>query len=203
MARFPVIRSALRPLARCDRGVSAIEFAVAAPLLFLFVIGMFEVALMTFVSVSAEAGLREAARFGLTGQMASDETAREQKILEIFDNRTLGMIDLSRATITLKSYESFNDVGQPEPFTDTEPLNGVYDEGEIFIDLNDNGRWDEDRGIDGVGKAGDVVLYRVDYEWSLLTPIVAQLLGKGGRLPMSASVVVRNEPWEFARSAAN
>lgn len=197
MDRLPRLRHGLSSLRRCDRGISALEFAFAAPLLFLLVIGMFEVAVAMFVKVSAEAGLQDASRFGLTGQLADDEAARRQAILEILDERTLGMIDLSQATITFKSYDSFNDVGQPEPFTDAGSLNGTYDVGEVFVDLNDNGQWDADRGVDGVGNAGDVVLYRINYDWALMTPILTQILGENGHLPMSASIIVRNEPWKF------
>jgi Flp pilus assembly protein TadG len=189
------IRRDLRSLRACRRGISALEFALAAPLLFLIVFGMFELALITFVLTSAEGGLREASRYGITGQQADNEAERRQQILDILGERTLGMIDMSRAEVTLRSYPSFNDVGQPEPFEDLAPLNQTYDSNEPFTDLNGNGQWDEDRGTDGVGNAGDVVLYRIDYEWDLLMPFVARILGTDGYLPMSASIVVRNECW--------
>ena len=39
------------------------------------------------------------------------------------------------------------------------------------------------------------VVYRVNYDWPLLTPFLADILGEGGNIPLSASIVVRNEPF--------
>ena len=90
-------------------------------------------------------------------------------------------------------------MGQPEPFVDTaapSPLhNGKYDLGENYTDVNGNGKWDADRGIAGVGNSGEVVRYKVDYEWHLMTPLLSDMLGDNGVFHMSASVVVRNEPY--------
>jgi hypothetical protein len=53
----------------------------------------------------------------------------------------------------------------------------------------------------GVGGAGNIVVYTVNYNWKILTPIIGQWLGKpdpqnAGRymIPMGASIVVKNEP---------
>ena len=45
------------------------------------------------------------------------------------------------------------------------------------------------------GEGGDVVLYRVDYEWPLLVGLLAPVFGNDGKVPLSASVAVRNEPY--------
>jgi len=180
----------------CRRGTPIIEFALAAPVFFLVMIGMFEVAMMTFTNVNVEGALREAARWGITGRTPESGT-RQDEIIAMIDEHTFGLIDMSEATITLKVYASFNDIGQPEPFVDSiEPLNGRYDPGESFTDLNGNAQWDADRGVAGVGNAGEVVLYRIVYKWHLLTPLIADLIGdQDGAITMSASVAVRNEPW--------
>ena len=179
---------------RCTTASAAVEFALTAPILFLLIVGMFEIAMVMFISVTVEGGLREAARFGITGAAPVGLT-RQQQILNILDVHTLGLIDIASSTITLKAYDSFADIGQPEPFNDISPANGAYDLGEAFTDLNGNSQWDADRGVDGVGNAGEVVLYKIDYDWLLFTPIIAQLLTGGGALHMNASVAVRNEPF--------
>ncbi|WP_119458480.1 TadE/TadG family type IV pilus assembly protein [Rhodospirillaceae bacterium SYSU D60014] len=195
MEAFDRIRRDLRSCWTCSRGISVLQFALAAPILFLLVFGVIEVALIMFISSAAESALKEAFRFGITGQQVNGEVGRQQRILDILGDYTFGMIDRSQVVITRNSYSSFSDVGQPEPFTDIEPLNGVYDPGEPFDDLNGSGRWEEDRGIEGIGNVGDAVLYRIDYEWELFTPVVSLVLGSNGRLPMSASIVLRNECW--------
>ena len=49
-------------------------------------------------------------------------------------------------------YESFADIGKPEPFTDQDG-NGAYNAGEPFVDVNGNGQWDADMGEAGLGGA--------------------------------------------------
>lgn len=182
-------------LARCREGATALEFAFALPIILLLIIGMFEVAIIMFVNTSVEGGLREAARYGITGQ-APDGVSRQQAIVDTIERYTFGFLDMDQAKITFKAYESFNDVGQPEPWTDANG-NGVYDDGETYEDINGNGTWDEDRGIDGVGASGEVVLYEIDYSWGLMTPYLANLLGDNGTMNMSASIAVRNEPYDL------
>lgn len=188
----------LRRFARAQSGAAAIEFALALPPLILLIIGMFEVAVTMFVSTSVENGLREASRYGITGDTPAG-ISRQDQILAIIKANTFGMLDPDTTSITFMKYASFQDVGQPEPFVDTpapSPLhNGKYDAGENFTDLNGNGKWDDDRGIAGVGASGDVVRYKVDYQWQLMTPLLSDMLGDNGVFHMSASVVVRNEPY--------
>jgi Flp pilus assembly pilin Flp len=192
------IRSALRRFSSAETGAAAIEFALALPPLIMLIIGMFEVAVVMFMSTSVENGLREASRYGITGDEPTGMT-REEQILKIIEDNSFGMLDPATTHITFMTYDSFQDVGQPEPFTDTPAPspkhNGKYDPGEGFEDLNGNGKWDEDRGIVGVGNSGEVVRYKVTYEWHLMTPLLSDMLGKNGVFHMSASVVVRNEPY--------
>ena len=186
---------ALRRLARCRDGATALEFAFALPVVLLLLLGMFEVSMIMFVNTSVEGGLREAARYGITGQTPETGT-REEAILGVLDRYTFGFVDLDAADITFTTYDSFTDVEQPEPWTDEAPLNGVYDEGEAYDDLNGDGEWSEDRGTAGIGASGEVVLYKIAYDWELMTPYLAPLFGDDGVLRMTASIAVRNEPYD-------
>lgn len=185
----------LRRLAASCDGATALEFAFAFPVLIMLVVGMIEVAMIMFVSVSVEGGLREAARYGITGQEPATGT-REEQILAIIERHTYGLVTVGAENVAMKSYDSFDDVGQPEPWTDIN-VDGEYTVGEPYDDLNCNLQWDADRGTAGVGEAEDVVLYTVDYDWGLMTPVVGHLVGDGGTLHMSASIVVRNEPYAY------
>jgi hypothetical protein len=90
-------------------------------------------------------------------------------------------------------YENFGDVGQPEPFTD-ENANEAYDAGEPFNDINGNGTWDEDMGAAGLGGPGDVVVYRMSYDWSIIIPLFRPFFGDA--ITLQANIAVRNEPFE-------
>ena len=184
----------LRRLAACRDGATLVEFAFTLPIVLMLFLGMFEVAMVMFVSTSVEGGLREAARFGITGQITDPED-REQAIIDMIETYTFGFVDVDAADITFMTYDSFGNVGEPEPWED-EDDDGVKDTGE-YEDVNGNGKWDADQGTAGLGDAGAVVRYRIEYDWTLMTPYMAAVLGDNGVFHMSASITVRNEPYSF------
>ncbi len=192
-------RTCLQRLDRlcADRsGGAAIEFAFIAMPLIVLVIGIIEVAMILFVNVLLEGGVRDAARFGITGYSPVG-TDRAAVIRDIIRRRSVGMIDMSKVRIETLVYQNFSDIGKPEPFTDQPPFNGTYDVGEPFVDVNGNSKWDADMGAAGVGGPGAVVVYRVSYDWPLLTGLLAPLLGDNGYVSLQASVAVRNEPFQL------
>src|SRR6185369_9432200 len=132
---------------RDERAATAVEFAFVAPVMLLFVIGIVEVAMVLFTQALLEGGVREAARYGITGYAIAGQS-REQMMRNIIGKYTVGMIDMTKIKITSLTYKSFTNVGQPEPFTDTNH-NGTRDAGESYTDVNGNGKWDKDMGKDG------------------------------------------------------
>jgi len=206
----------LRRFRRCRKGTAAIEFALLLPVLMMFTFGILEISLCMASNVTLEGGLKQASRYGITSQdpgtldpatLAQVPTAfrssdtRTQEIMAILNQHTLDLIDLNSATISTQVFDSFSAAKNGEPYTDTN-LNGQYDAGESFSDTNCNGVRDGPGASGaGVGAAGNIVVYTVNYNWEIMTPIVGKFLGRPdpqhtGRymIPMSASVVVKNEP---------
>ncbi len=180
-------------LGRCRRGVAAIEFGLAAPVVFLAIAGLMDLSAVMFVQSLMEGALREASRYGITGYVP-DGTTREAEIRRIIADNTLGLIDMDRLRIETLVYPGFDDVGQPEPFLDANH-NGVRDPGESYTDINGNGQWDADMGTAGLGGPGAVVEYKISYDWHVLTPLTVSFMGDNGVMPLSASMSVRNEPY--------
>ena len=92
---------------------------------------------------------------------------------------------MDRTTIRTLVYSSFDQIGQPEPFTDGNG-NGAHDAGEAFNDVNGNGEWDDDMGAAGLGGPGDIVLYDIEYETGAVTRFFEPIFGRdraprGGR----------------------
>ena len=183
-------RNPLRRLASDRRGDAVVQFAMITPALLLLIVGSFEVAIMLFVSGTMESAVLAASRYGITG-FTEDGVSREQRIREIIEERTLGFVDLDQAEIRTLVYASFENIGQPEPFTD-ENGNGSHDAGEPFNDVNGNGDWDDDMGAAGLGGPGDIVLYDIEYETGAITHLLEPIFG---RVVHRASVAVRNEPF--------
>jgi len=192
-SKVHAMRQTLCRFQHCTGGVAAVEFAFAAPILIMVVIGIMEVSMIFFASTLLEGGLREAARFGITGSEPT-QGSREERIVEIVNGHGVGLITITAEDIDILVYSNFTSIGEPEPYAD-QNTNGEYDIGEPFTDINCNGDWDEDMGGAGAGSGGDVVLYRVDYEWPLLVGLLAPIFGNDGKVPLSASVAVRNEPY--------
>ena len=180
----------LARLCRCRDGAVSLEFALIALPLTLVLVGFFEFAVVLFLGTALEGASLDAARFGATGADGGG-TSREERVREIVERRTLGLLDSEDLIIETLVYDSFADIGEPEPFTDANG-NGVYDEGESFTDVNGNGQWDADMGAAGLGGPGAVVVYDVRYDWPAITPLMAPLLGT---VRLSTSVPVRNEPF--------
>ncbi|MGP1393933.1 MAG: TadE/TadG family type IV pilus assembly protein [Inquilinaceae bacterium] len=203
MARLPhrnplrIVRRRRAGLVPARDGAAAMEFAIGALVLIPVVLAVMEFSMIVFVTALLEAGIRESARFGLTGRDTGGLT-REQQILQIVQDRSMGLVDVSIANMETLVYPSFEAVGQAEPYTDDNG-NEVYDPGEPYVDSNGNGAWDGDMGVPGAGEAREIVLYRVEAVWRPITPVLGALnlvpyMGPEGIL-LAASVVIRNEPY--------
>ena len=174
-----------------DGGQAAVEFAFIAPALLGLLCGIIEFSGILFAQTLLEGGARQASRYGITGASTA-EVSRQDMILQIIDDNAYGIIDTDLIDMETLVYESFADVGQPEPFTD-ENGNGSFDEGEAFDDINGNTAWDEDMGEAGLGGAGDVVVYRLRYDWPIMIPLFRPFFGD--TVTLDANVAVRNEPF--------
>lgn len=187
------IRRTLSSLIRRVDGVSAIEFALIAPTLLLLLFGIIEFSLIMMVQSVMEGATAAASRLGKTGYSANGLT-REQTILQAITTRAGSLIAPASLTIQSKFYKQFDQINDPEPYTDSNH-NGYYDAGEPFTDINGNAVWDADMGTSGYGSAGDVVVYTVSYPWIILTPVMGDIIGTHGVFTITTHAVVKNEPY--------
>lgn len=179
-------------------GSPAIEFALAFPVILGLTMGIIEIGHITFANATLEGAVREASRRGVTG-FIPDNTSREDhvrgRIIEMMEIFSLeGTIE-----IDTKVYDSFADIGKPEPFSDDNG-NGTYDSGECFTDVNQNGVWDTDMGVAGLGGAGAIVVYTANINLRLLLPAFRWMTGsEDGSIRLEASTAVRNEPFNLLK----
>ena len=191
-----------------------IEFAIAFPVFILMMIGVVEIAILMFVQVTVEGGLREASRYGITGQQPTGGISREQEIVNIVKKHAQGLVEIDASDVEMLTYQDFSSIGQPEPYDDADDLDGPAfkpENDDVFTpalhDRNGNNQWDADQGNNsqGAGGSGQVVLYRVTFDWDWLTPLPGMfeaLTQAKSTIPetisMEASIAVRNEPWPTA-----
>lgn len=189
-----------RQIWKKEDGLAAVEFALLAPVMILMITGFLELGYVTFARSTLESATLEAAR----SASATECPANRDEEMRMMIARRMEVItsaDGSGPNIVVKAYGgNFSDVHAPEPFTDEEtkdrPKNKKWDTGESYTDLNGNGKWDDDIGVDGsLGAAGDVVSYTTSYNVASLVPFLSERLNNGRNYyPITASTVIRNEP---------
>ena len=198
----------LRRFARNNDGAAALEFALVLPPLCLILVGMFEMSMLMFAQASMEGALREAARFGMTGSVANPADRKDQ-ILAIIDKDTLNLFDMKDASVSFIVFPSFNDAGKRESYNEhggnPDRYDAGVDDGWVAHGTNDtdnDGVWDDGGGTSGVGTSAQIVQYTVQYDWKVMTPFMAPIFGKNGKVHLKASIVLRNEPWDATTSSS-
>ncbi len=187
-------RPFFRGFRRSEDGNAIVEFALTAPLFLLILMGIFDFSWQIYAKQVLQGAVSQAARNAtLEGnalnQSALDATVRS-KVLNVFKN--------GEVTFVRRAYDSYSEVGDPEAFTDANS-NGRYDSGECFEDVNGNSSWDADRGQIGNGGAEDVVLYTATLQIDRVLP-VWKMLGQSPQSRMTATSVLRNQPYNAATS---
>ena len=190
-----------------ENGATALEYAIVAPVLFFIIMATLEFCLISYASAVLTGATISAARLaktgydntGSTGLCAATGQTRVQFITCVVNSKISGLMNASNLQITSKSYSNFSNIGQPEPYTDLYGL-GYYVSGDPYTDVNGNGQWDSDMGLAGLGGAGDIVVYKVSYPWKIYTPFLQNILGNNGIFTISASSVVKNEPYGTSSS---
>ena len=197
-------RRITRAFLQDSMGATAVELALIAPVLILFLIGVIELSVAMFINTVVEGSLKDASRLGLTGQIQKG-SSNTQALVDMLNEASLGLLDLTTDDVSILVYENFAQVGQGEEYTDldgngewtpgpyTHSDGTVYPDGEPWIEVNGNGVYDADFGVAGMGAQGDIVLYTVTYSWNFLSGQLIPILD--GLIPMRASIVIRNEPF--------
>ncbi len=178
-----------RQLALDERGVTAVEFALLAPVFLLLLLGTFNVGQAFYLEGVFHGAVQDAGRDAGLESGAANLGAIDSLVMK----RVSGIAPEGAIISSRRNYTSFSDVGTPEDFEDANN-NGTYDDNECFTDVNGNGAWDEDRAAAGLGGADDVVVYTADLTYKWLIPMRG-FAGWSDTNTISASTVLRNQPY--------
>ena len=174
-------------LKSCARGIATVEFALVAPVFFLLLMGIFDLAHMTYAKAVLHGAVQTAAR---TSSLETANTADADAQVEAAVHN---VIPSARVESSRTSYFDFADIGRAEPMNDRNN-NGTCEDGETYTDQNRNGQWDADVGQSDNGGANDVVIYTVTVTYTPLFPVPFTTLSDGER-EISASAVKKNQPF--------
>jgi Flp pilus assembly protein TadG len=188
----PMLEGLRRRFGADDSGVTAVEFALIAPVLMLLIMGTVEVGLMTAAQRMLDNATFAGSRTGKTGYIATGKT-QAQTIQAGIQKAVPAILDPSKITLTSIAYPDYSYM-KPEPFVDKNK-NGKWDVGETYTDSNNNGKYDDGTGTNGSGSCGQIVMYTATYSWKLFTPLLSRVIGTAGNVPLKSSITVKNEPY--------
>lgn len=184
-----------RRLRRDARGMAIVEFALTAPLFLLILLGIVDFSWQLYAKQVLQGAVAKAARDATLESNSSNQKVLDDKVRDAVK----AVFNGAEVRFSRKAYDSFDQVGDPEPFKDSNK-NNRYDHPECFEDINGNGSWDADRGRTGNGGADDVVLYTASMDITRVLP-VWKMLGQSQNTTLSATTVLRNQPFNAGNDA--
>jgi len=168
----------VRRLAKDEKGIAAVEFAIVAAPFLALMFAIMETAIVFFASQTLETAVADSSRLIMTGQaqsqnftMAQFKSAVCAKVLGVFDCQNGIKIDV-------KTYDNFSSANTSKP-------------------IDANGNLATNFGY-SPGGPGSIVVVRLMYEW----PIYVSLLGfnlsdlSGSKRLIMATAAFRNEPYQ-------
>lgn len=178
----------LKRIIKKDKGVTAIEFAMIAPIFFFLMFAIMEVMLIFFVNTILEESVAEEARLVRTGQAQSGTSPISQSdFKQAICDKMFGMVDCdTRLFVMVQNFGSTVPSGA---------LATPWDDGVLTIGSSTDEPYE-------TSAAGDFVIVRAYYLWPLITPGLTSALSDYGDSTygsynkiLVATSAFRNEPF--------
>lgn len=190
-----LLRSPLKLLAD-SQGATLVEFALILGPLCVLLLGGLDLGYQSYVRSVLQGSLNDVARSGSmeAPELTCPTGTVEARIRCSIETKVDSIARNATYDIKMKNFFEFSGVGRSEKLVTDHDNNGVYDEGDCWEDLNENGKYDTNAGRVGIGRADDVVFYDVTVTMPRLFP-VGGLLGVPGEYSITAQTAIRNQPY--------
>lgn len=184
-------RTFIKRIAGNKEGATLTEFGFVAPILILMVMGIFDLAHSQYTTALVNGAMQKAGRDLTLESAGANQGDIDQAVIDQISN-----VIPSTATVELEklSHFDFSDIGEAEEFADDNG-DGTCNNNEVYVDANENGQYDTNRGQQGIGGARDAVLYTAVITYPRLFPM-AELAGLPEDVEIRASTVLRNQPFD-------
>lgn len=186
-------RAFLRRLRDDQSGAYVVELAVVAPVFLILSMGALDLGHTLYTKSVLEGAVQKAARDSALED--ATDTAQQTAIDDVLKTSVKQIQPLATVTVTRRTFKDFSTAktSHLEIFTDGNG-NNKCDNGETYVDSNNNNVWDTDSGTDGQGGAKDVTVYTATMTYKRLFP-VSGLIGMNPNVTMSAKAVLANQPY--------
>jgi len=184
-----------RRLAKDRRGATLIEFALVCPVMLLIMMGLGDLLYQAYAQSILNGSIQKAARDSALEGGASNAATIDGQVITLMTpliknltNNCAPSGSTGTWCSTRKSYDTFSD--------------GVRDPGECYTDVNGNGAWDTDPGLNGQGGASAVTVYTMTITYPRLFP-VAGLMKLSPMQTIAATTLLKNQPYAGQTVSAN
>ncbi len=171
-------RRSIKRLARDTQAATAVEFALVSAPFMLLLFGILEMCFIFLAHTALEHGVMEASRRIRTGEFQSGGASAEN-FKTLACSGFLGFLGCGdNVVVDVRVFQDFNSIGAPDPLQDN-----VLDPNEMQFNP---------------GGAGNIVLVRVWYRWTMLTPLIGQYFANLGDnvYAIRVATAFRNEPFD-------
>lgn len=172
-------RRLIRRFARHRRGATAVEFAMIAPLFFGSLFAIMETGTLYLKATAIEAGVEEAKRVTMTGQVAGAGAADLQlaAFKTAFCNQAGWIISCADVKFDVRAFTTFGAAAMPNPINA-----GVFNPGALTFDP---------------GKPCQIVVVRAYYETGSITAMIRNDVANlgNGHVVLAGSAAFKNEPY--------
>jgi Flp pilus assembly protein TadG len=156
-----------------QQGTAAIEFAFAAPVFLLVILGIFELSFMVFVQTVLDGSARDAARLIRTGQVATS-TNPQATFQNLLCTDMAALVGCSNLIFNVQTFSTFSTVSMTPPKDKN---------GKPVTTFN-------------AGNASNDMLVQVLYNRPFMTQMIGKFFGSDNSVFLTSTVIFRNEPYQ-------
>lgn len=188
--------SRLRKLLHDARGAVIMEFGLLIIPLSVVLLGVLDIGFAMYLRSTMQGAVNDVSRMAVVQNPNFTGTGTtEQRIDAAIKARLSGLADEATTwRVDVESFDEFGSVGGPEKLVTDQGEIGVYDEGDCWLDLEENGEWDETPSRTGIGGADDIAIYTATLSMPRILPM-ASLMGLTPNYDIVVRSAVRNQPY--------
>jgi hypothetical protein len=183
-----------------QQGAAAVEFAIVASAFFMLMFGIIEYGMIQFTKVAIESATIQVSRNASIGTITGGCADRVCEVKKLVQQKTQGLVRPESVLVNATVVSVSTTTTPPKPDICLDNVATPYPASCTGSWVENGGNpmeYDPPAGLDAasIGNAGDLVEIRVTYLWRVLFPMFKSYFGPDGVLTISASTVIKNEPF--------